>query len=147
MKNTPASLQSLDIDTSDDEDTPHLTPSQFALGMSYDDRICVQQTLTPYSSSDYDLLLYLRSAEFGEAASIALDDVYQRRGEIDLPNMWNMFDERHDKIYDSATYEVYEIGRDGNAEPMHAAGDNDTDMILDSRTVWDTIKVGCRLGK
>jgi hypothetical protein len=140
MKNTPASLQSLDIDSSDDEDTPHLTPWQVTIGMS-NDGICAQQPLTPYSFSDQDLWLHLHNAKVGEAFRTALDDVYQRLSEIDLHNMFHIFNESHDQLYDSATYEVYEVGPDGNAEPRHAAEYNETDTLLDAKTVWETIKV------
>ncbi|KAI0129180.1 hypothetical protein BJ170DRAFT_594999 [Xylariales sp. AK1849] len=140
LRNTPASLQSVDIDSSDEEDLQYLSPSQATPGMSHHTRAYVQQPLPKYSFSDHELLSHLQSARFGDAAQTALDDVYQKRGELDKSTMFQAFDDRHDKLYDSATYEVYEIGRDGAAKSKHAAEDNDTELILDAKTVWDTIK-------
>jgi hypothetical protein len=127
--------------SSDDEDFQHMLPPQAAPGISYNDGVYVQQSLAQYSFTDHDLITHLQQSRLGDATQTALDDVYQKRGEIDKLTMFEAFTERHDKLYDGATYEVYEVDRNGVARPKHAADDNDANLILDVRTVWDTIKV------
>lgn len=142
LKNTPASLLSLDVDSSDDEDLYQLPPAQMATGAAVDDGICVQQPLKEYAFRDFDLYYYLKESQFTEATQIALDDVYRRRDELELQSLFGLFNDQHDKLYDSAAYEVYDVGKDGSATPKHSAKDNDENLILDARTVWDTVKVG-----
>ncbi|KAH8195944.1 hypothetical protein TruAng_009893 [Truncatella angustata] len=139
MKNTPASLISVDID-SDDEDFQHLSPPHVTLGSSVDDSICVQTPLQAYSIHDHELYCHLKGGQLSEPLQIALDDVYRRRDEIETYSLFRLFNELHDKLYDSAAYEVYDVGRDGVAKAKHSAEDNDTDLILDAKRVWDTIK-------
>ncbi|KAI1853791.1 hypothetical protein JX265_003875 [Neoarthrinium moseri] len=140
LKHTPASLQNYDMDSSDEDEFHPLPPSQVTTGLPPDDLICVQQPLRQTIFDERDLLVHLQSAERSEGVKIALDDVYERREELTMPTMFQVFNDRHDKLYDSATYEVYEVGKDGAAERKHDVEDNDTDLILDARTVWDTVK-------
>lgn len=141
LKNTPASLLSIDLESSDDEDFHHLPPLQLTAGSSTGDKNCVQEPLKGYALHDSDLYYYLKDFEFTEQTQIALDDVYRRREELEFHSMFWLFDDQHNKVYDSAAYQVYDIGKNGLAEPKHSADDNDADSILDARTVWDTVKV------
>ncbi|ETS76680.1 hypothetical protein PFICI_12067 [Pestalotiopsis fici W106-1] len=138
-KNTPASLLSLDLDMSDDEDFAQ-PPSNTAPEPIINDKICVQQSLPEYTYHDNELYFHIKGFQFPEATQIALDDVYRRREELEPQNLFQLFNDQHDKLYDSAAYQVFDIGRDALARPRHAAGSKDSDMILDAKTVWDTLK-------
>ncbi|KAF7518516.1 hypothetical protein G7054_g13437 [Neopestalotiopsis clavispora] len=138
-KNIPASLLSLDLD-SDDEDFTHLSPSNTAPEPIIDDKICVQQSLPSHTYHDSELYFHIKESPFPEATQIALGDVYRRREELELQNMFQLFNDQHDKLYDSAAYQVFDVGRDALARPRHPAGNKDTDMILDAKTVWDSVK-------
>ncbi|KAK6065700.1 CorA Mg2+ transport-like protein [Seiridium cupressi] len=138
LKNTPASLLSVDIESSDDEDLHHLPLPQMASEMPAG--ISVQQSLPAYTFHDDDLYCYLKQSQFSEATQIALDDVYRRRDELESQSMFQFFNDQHDKLYDSAAYGVYDIGKNGSINPKHQAEDNDAELILDAKTVWDTVK-------
>lgn len=140
-KNTPASLLSLDLDVSDDEDFSHLPLAQTGPEPN-DDKTCVHRTLLGYTYQDDELYIHIKESSFTEATQIALGDVYRRREELELQTLFQLFNDQHDKLYDSAAYQVFDVGKDALARPRHAAGNKDSDTILDAKTVWDTVKVG-----
>lgn len=141
LKNTPASLLSIDIDSSDDEDAYHLPPPQTVPEVLSNDKMCVQEPLKEYVFHDFDLYCYIKQTKFTDATQIALDDVFKRRDELEFQSLFRLFNDQHDKLYDSAAYEVYDIGKDGLARQRHSAEDNDERLILEAKTVWDTVKV------
>jgi hypothetical protein len=138
-----ASVHSLDLDTSDednDDGDSHIPPRSVASSTrAPDDRICVQKPLRGHSYRDDDLLTHIRNTEFPSATQIILDDVYSRRSELNKVNLFSFFNDRHDQLYEYATYEVFETGLNGIAQQKHLEADNDENLILDAGRVWDTI--------
>ncbi|KAH8673303.1 hypothetical protein BX600DRAFT_508580 [Xylariales sp. PMI_506] len=140
LKNIPASLQGVDIESSDDEDFQPLAISPTPTGLSNIDHLYVQQPLAQEYFDDHSLFLHLRHALFGEATQRALEKVFKRREELDITTMFQVLDSEDEELQNSATYEVYEVGKDGQAIQKHADDDNDAECILEAQTVWDTIK-------
>ena len=146
VKHVPASLYD---DSSDDDNSSNgAAPSQqnfmalLPLGVPGQKEKAggPKQRHLPTESFTVDQLVkYLKTTDFSEGTQIALHSLYQTRDALDVGNI---FEEREDEEYVSATYEVYDVvGRDGTIEPRHHVLDPNSDQPLQISNVWDTIKV------
>ena len=116
----------------------------------------VRTTETPVSSvlkplyqesfTDAELVAHIRSID--EASQqhtvTALGEVWQKRDELDASNVFTSFEMGEGSLYDSATYDIYEVGRDGVPKPRQTeqiflfGGDGDGDN--QDSSVWDVLK-------
>jgi hypothetical protein len=70
------------------------------------------------SFSENDLVTHIRSIEESTQATVmALGDVWQRRNELDASNIFSSFESGEASRYESATYDIYEVGKDGIPKP------------------------------
>ncbi|KAM7204272.1 hypothetical protein V8F20_003685 [Naviculisporaceae sp. PSN 640] len=70
----------------------------------------------------------------------SLNDVWAKRTEINADNVLKNFEpEDGNSPYLHATYEVYEVGRDGLAQRKNTRHGDEDGEVLDTSTVWDTI--------
>jgi hypothetical protein len=103
--------------------------------------------LAQQSFSDEELAAHIRSVdESSEDTVTALAEVWQRRNELDASNILTTFETGEGTRYESATYAVYEVGRDGGPTPKQilseqtysTSGDGDGDNRDSS--VWTVLK-------
>lgn len=87
-----------------------------------------------------DHLRSLNEEAVSQATITALDDIWVKRAEITQDNVLSNFEpEDDDSPYLHATYEVYEVGRDGLAQRKDTRHGDEDGEVLDTSTVWDTI--------
>lgn len=107
------------------------------------------QPLLPMSFSDDDILRHMRTADFGETLNRVLEDVDERRGDIDTALSFRDYAAYEREGYLSATFEVYDIAKDAkprqNSEELHKYGGDahpfeNPDVIVDAPTVWEGLK-------
>ncbi|KAK4218349.1 hypothetical protein QBC37DRAFT_198740 [Rhypophila decipiens] len=103
----------------------------------------VKEPLRSETFSEQQLAVYLRSLDeenVSKGTIKALDDVWLKRAEINEDNVLKNFEPaNNDSPYLHATYEVYEIGKKGLAQPMNTRHGDEDGEVLDTSTVWDTI--------
>lgn len=75
-----------------------------------------------------------------ETTITALGDIWNTRAEINASAILNCFDTVEDGPYIGATYEVYEVGRDGKSHPKHSNNGDQEGEALEALTVWETLK-------
>ncbi|KXX80744.1 hypothetical protein MMYC01_203827 [Madurella mycetomatis] len=74
----------------------------------------VSRPLEKESFSEEDLVSHIRSIEEKHPDTVtALCDVWHKKDELDASNVLTSFDTGEGSRYDSATYEIFEVGRDG----------------------------------
>lgn len=126
-------------DDSDDDgnfggSTPPVT-SQISSPVG-DERVSrVQTTLSPAPYTDEQLITHLQQAETKDATVAALGDVWRRRAELTSATLFNIGTDSgtgEDDYWANATYEVYEVGKDGLLNPRHDDKSNED--------VWGIIK-------
>lgn len=107
----------------------------------------VLKPLPQQSFSEEDLVAHISSIDESRRDTItALGEVWQKRNELDPSNILSTFDTGEGSRYESATYAVYEVGRDATPKPKqtlsqqghHAGGDGDGDNRDPS--VWRVLK-------
>jgi hypothetical protein len=107
----------------------------------------ISAPLTQQLFSDEDLAAHIRSVdESSEDTVTALAEVWQRRNELDASNILSTFETGEGTRYESATYAVYEVGRDGGPTPKQilseqaysTGGDGDGDNRDSS--VWTVLR-------
>ncbi|KAK3321607.1 hypothetical protein B0H66DRAFT_175982 [Apodospora peruviana] len=132
---------------SDSEDaSSEFLPRTPARTMTLSDKVekpmsYVHEHVTKETFFKKDLAEHLRSLDPAkEATTLALDDVWVNRAEIDEESVLDSFEPAEDGPYMHATYEVYEVGEDGLAERMNNQNGDEPDEVLDASTVWDTIR-------
>lgn len=106
-----------------------------------DGEIASAQTLLPSRSfSGEQLVRHVQNLDEGRAGTLIalLDETWRRRSELDEAKLLAT---REDELYGSATYEVYDVGRDSVATPQHDDRGSTNDGALDLETVWNTVKV------
>ncbi|KLU84750.1 hypothetical protein MAPG_03786 [Magnaporthiopsis poae ATCC 64411] len=105
-----------------------------------DGEIASAQTLLPSRSfSGEQLVRHVQNLDEGRAGTLIalLDDTWRRRSELDEAKLLAT---REGELYGSATYEVYDVGRDSVATPQHDERGSTGDGALDLETVWNTVK-------
>lgn len=105
---------------------------------------CVQELLPHEFFTEQDLVGHLRQLDESKVATAtALDDLWDQRSELDPTNVINSLESYEDEPnpYTNATYEVFEVLKDGTAVRQHVKRDDSDDDILEAATVWGTIKV------
>ena len=145
-RNRPASVIEAVTDSDDDslDFLPLLSPSQVhSPKLSDDQPRCVTKTLEPESFTTHDLVLHISKLdEVPKATTQVLDHVWtNRHAEIDTSNTiaaLEISDGPH--RYASATYEVYDVGRDGRAIARHVWTGDDEDVGMGATTVWESIR-------
>ncbi|KAL8376027.1 hypothetical protein RB595_007235 [Gaeumannomyces hyphopodioides] len=98
------------------------------------------QTLLPSRSfSGEQLVRHVQNLDEGRAGTLIalLDDTWRRRSELDEARLLAT---REDELYGSATYEVYDVGKDSVATPQHDDRGSTNDGALDLETVWNTVR-------
>ncbi|KAK3897618.1 hypothetical protein C8A05DRAFT_38823 [Staphylotrichum tortipilum] len=107
----------------------------------------ILKPLPQLSFSEDDLVGHIRSIDESRQGTItALGEVWPKRNELDASNILASFDTGEGSRYESATYAVYEVGRDATPKPMQtpshqghqAGGDGDGDNHDPS--VWRVLK-------
>jgi hypothetical protein len=107
----------------------------------------ISRPLPRESFSEEDLVDHIHSIdENNQHAVTALGDVWQQRAELDASNVLGSFESGEGSRFESATYQVYEVARNGTPELMQiqaeqayfAGGDGDGD-IRDA-SVWSVLK-------
>ncbi len=145
-RNRPASVIEAVTD-SDDESVdflPLLSPSQVhSPKLSDDQPCCVTKTVESESFTTHDLVLHISKLdEEANATTQVLDHVWtNRHEEIDTSNTiaaLEISDGPH--RYASATYEVYDVGRDGKAIARHVWTGDEDDVGMGATTVWESIR-------
>ncbi len=145
-RNRPASVIEAVSDSDDDslDFLPLLSPSQIhSPRLSDDQPRCVTKTLEPESFTTHDLVLHISKLdEEAKATTQVLDHVWtNRHEEIDTSNTiaaLEISDGPHH--YASATYEVYDVGRDGKAIARHVWTGDEDDVGMGATTVWESIR-------
>ncbi|KAF7531639.1 hypothetical protein G7Z17_g13714 [Cylindrodendrum hubeiense] len=115
----------------------------------------IRRPITPMHFLDDELLQHLRDTDFTPEMERLLEDVIQRRADIDLAMSFRDFAAYEREGYVQSTFEVYEVGRD--AMPVKLSADMDIDLdgptevkytgegpyenppIVDAPTVWEAI--------
>ncbi|KAK3346739.1 hypothetical protein B0T25DRAFT_592806 [Lasiosphaeria hispida] len=101
----------------------------------------VLEPLARESFSEEDLATHLGSLDEAKPATVtALGDVWHMRNEMDASSILENFDPVEDGPYISATYEVYEVGRDGIPEAQHTNNGDEEGEVLEASTVWETLR-------
>ena len=107
----------------------------------------VSRPLPRESFSEERLVAHVHSIdENNQDAVTALGDVWQRRDELNASNVLSSFESGEGSRFESATYQVYEVGRDGTPEPKQiqaeqaypTGGDGDGDNR--DASVWRVLK-------
>ena len=107
----------------------------------------ISRPLRRESFSEEDLVDHIRSIEENNQHAVtALGEVWQQRAELDASNVLGSFESGEGSRFESATYQVYEVARNGTPElmqiqaeqPYFAGGDGDGD-IRDA-SVWRVLK-------
>lgn len=99
----------------------------------------VQKPLTPRSYTRPDLVRHLQSITDDKEATVAVLGEVIRQCEAST-----LFGSDSDSLAAgnvAATYEVYDIDRNGQSTTMHDDRGTAEDEVLDPATVWETIKV------
>ncbi|KAJ9148616.1 GTPase-activator protein for ras-like GTPase containing protein [Pleurostoma richardsiae] len=122
-----------------------LLPPQLSAPVPEDKASSAQGLLSSYSFTDHQLVEHLKSLDdddVPEATAAALGDVWRKRSELTAETLFMTPDTASgdEGLYESATYEVYDVGRDGLPVAQHDNTGNADDVILDPSTVWDTVK-------
>lgn len=107
----------------------------------------VSRPLLRESFSEERLIAHIRSIkETSQDAVTALGDVWQKRNELDASTVLSSFESGEGSRFESATYQVYEVGKDGIPKPKqiqaehtyHIGGDGDGDN--QDASVWEVLK-------
>jgi hypothetical protein len=108
----------------------------------------ISRPLLRESFSEEDLVDHIHSIdESNQHAVTALGDVWEQRAELDASNVLGSFESGEGSRFESATYQVYEVARNGTPELIQvqaeqasfaAGGDGDGD-IRDA-SVWRVLK-------
>jgi hypothetical protein len=98
---------------------PLTSPSRTASAKAPDSLAAsVSKSLPRESFSEQGLVDHIRSVDESTQDTVtALGDVWQKRTELDASNILTTFESGEGSRYESATYEVYEVGRDGTPKP------------------------------
>ncbi|KAL2023739.1 hypothetical protein VTK56DRAFT_1453 [Thermocarpiscus australiensis] len=107
----------------------------------------IPKPLDKESFSEEDLVAHLRSIdETNQDTVTALGDVWLKRNDVDATNILTSFETGEGSRYDSATYEVYEVGRDGAPKRKQIQleqtrlGGGDLDGDNQDASVWRVLK-------
>lgn len=106
----------------------------------------VSRPLGKESFSEEDLVSHIRSIdEKHQDTATALCDVWHKRGDLDASNVLTSFDTGEGSRYDSATYEIFEVGRDGVPkskliQPEQACSSFDGDGDNLDTSVWRALR-------
>ncbi len=115
---------------------PHVLPSVLPSAQRLLERHCYDVV---------DLVGHIRRLDGShEGTVVALEDVWKKRGDVDLENVLSpetYVSQEHQLLYANATYEVYDVGKDALAVQQHDDRGNDIDQTLEAATVWNTLKV------
>lgn len=98
------------------------------------------QTLLPSRSfSGEQLVRHVQNLDEARAGTLIalLDETWRRRSELDEAKLLAT---REDELYGSATYEVYDVGKNSVATPQHDDRGSTGDGALDLETVWNTVR-------
>jgi hypothetical protein len=107
----------------------------------------ISRPLCRESFTEEDLVAHLRVIDESNQDTVtALGDVWQKRNELDPSNLLISFETGEGSRYDSATYDIYEVGKDGTPKPKQiqaeqahfVGGDGDGDN--QDASVWRVLK-------
>ncbi|KAL1884167.1 hypothetical protein VTK73DRAFT_6836 [Phialemonium thermophilum] len=140
LEHEPGSIDDLEFLplTSPAPDHPTRTNSEDVI-------LSVQDPLPHEFFTESDLVEHLRRLDDSNtAAAIALDDLWDRRAEMApedvIPSLKVLEDDTSGSRYTNATYEVYDVLRDGSAVRQYGYKAKDNDDGVEAATAWDTIK-------
>ena len=127
---------------------PLTPPSRAASTKSSDAFVpSISSPLPQQAFSKENLVAHVRSIDESCKDTVAvLGDVWHKRDELDASSILTTFDSGEGSLYESATYHMYEVGRDGSPKPKqiqskhayHAGGDGDGDNR--DASVWRVLK-------
>jgi hypothetical protein len=148
-KAKPASVDGFLLSGDEPGDFLPLTPpSRTASARIPDSTIpSVSQLLPQESFSEENLVAHIRSIDEASQGTVtALGDVWQRRNELEPSNVLGSFESGEGSRYESATYEIYEVSKDGTPESKQipsgttsvAGADGDGDNR--DASVWSVLK-------
>jgi hypothetical protein len=148
-KAKPASVDGFLLSGEEAGDFLPLTPPSRTASAKITDSIVssVSKLLSQASFSEEDLVAHIRSVDETTHGTVtALGDVWQRRNELEPSNILGSFESGEGSRYESATYEIYEVGKDGipkskqipsgQASVLGADGDGDNR----DASVWGVLK-------
>lgn len=127
---------------------PLTAPSRTTLARTSETLVsCVLRPLEQESFSEGHLVSHIRSIDEGNQDTVtALGDVWHKRNELDASNVLASFETGDGSRYDSATYEIFEVGRDGVPKPMQVqpeqtyVGGGDGDGDNQDASIWRVMK-------
>ena len=127
---------------------PLTPPSRAASTKSSDTFVpSISSPLPQQAFSKENLASHIRSIDESCKDTVAvLGDVWHKRNELDASNVLTTFETGEGSLYESATYHVYEVGRDGSPKPKQiqseqaylTGGDGDGDNR--DASVWRVLK-------
>ncbi|KAJ2899935.1 hypothetical protein MKZ38_002734 [Zalerion maritima] len=100
----------------------------------------VKALLPSYSFTNSDLVMHIREAEsFRSGTQTALDDLVACRSEVDEDTFFQGVEGNGDASdpFHDASYEIYDIGKDGKAKARHG---EDGDQRLEALDVWNPLR-------
>lgn len=127
---------------------PLTPPSRTTSGKIPDSIVPTVSKLLPRESfTEAELVPHIRSIdEAHDGTTTALGDVWQQRSELEPSTILGSFDSGEGSRYESATYEIYEVGKDGTPKskqlPSGQASVAGMDGDGDNRdaSVWSVLK-------
>ncbi len=127
---------------------PLTPPSRAASTKSSDASVpSISSPLPQQAFSKENLVAHIRSIDESCKDAVAvLGDVWHKRSELDASNVLATFESGEHSPYESATYHVYEVGRDGSPKAKqiqsdhayHTGGDGDENNR--DASVWRVLK-------
>lgn len=106
--------------------------------MTYVRKLLRREELEEQQLADH--LSSLNEESVPKATITALDDLWAKKAEINADNVLEHLEpDDEDSPYLHATYEVYEVGRDGLAQRKNKRHRDEDGEVVDTSTVWDTI--------
>lgn len=140
-KNVPVSLYEAELD--DDANVPFipLLPPPQSPRPADENVPMVRRLLPSREYDDEDLIPHIRRMDEDQTATVtALDHVWKNRNELNVKTLFENVSGEEDIYAKNATYEVYDIGLDGHAIQRHDSRANADHVVLESSTVWETLK-------